>query len=55
MTIAGGSEDLTLNVAEDFVAYTERVTDSVSLENSELVFAGYGTVAPEYDWNDYEG
>lgn len=55
MTLAGRSEDLVLHVSEDFVAFTERVTDSVSLENSELVFAGYGTVAPEYDWDDYEG
>lgn len=38
----------------EFVALTRRVTDSISMKNSELVFAGYGVVAPEYDWNDYE-
>ncbi|MCP4457938.1 MAG: M28 family peptidase [Cytophagales bacterium] len=54
MTISGGAEDLVLNVSEDFVAYTERVTESVNLDASELVFAGHGTVAPEYGWNDYE-
>ena len=27
----------------------------LDLKNSELVFAGYGIVAPEYGWNDYEG
>ena len=26
---------------------------AVSLAQSELVFAGYGIVAPEFDWNDY--
>lgn len=36
-------------------AWTPRVQDSVSLENSELVFVGFGIVAPEYGWNDYEG
>ncbi|QEC41416.1 M28 family metallopeptidase [Pseudobacter ginsenosidimutans] len=39
---------------EDYVIWTNK-TDSVSLNNSDLVFAGYGVVAPEYNWNDYEG
>ena len=26
-----------------------------SLDNSELVFVGYGVVAPEYNWDDYKG
>ncbi|WP_370087653.1 M28 family metallopeptidase [Ekhidna sp.] len=55
MTITGGSEDVVLNVLNDFVAYTERVVEETSLDASELVFAGYGVVAPEYGWNDYEG
>ncbi len=38
---------------DDILVWTKRVTDSVALENSELVFVGYGVVAPEYDWNDY--
>lgn len=38
----------------DFVALTRRLTDSITVENSELVFAGYGIVAPEYNWNDYK-
>lgn len=29
--------------------------ETVTIDDSELVFVGYGTVAPEYDWNDYEG
>ena len=39
---------------EDYVIWTNK-TDSVSLNNADLVFAGYGVVAPEYNWNDYEG
>jgi len=45
----------TLAFGSQFVAVTERVVDAVSLEDSELIFVGYGSVAPEYDWNDYEG
>ncbi len=44
-----------LQHASDFVAVTERVAEEISLDRSELVFAGYGIVAPEFDWNDYEG
>ena len=40
---------------EEFVAATQRVTEEVSLVDSEMVFAGYGIIAPEYNWNDYEG
>ncbi len=34
---------------------TQRVVDTLSVEHSEMVFVGYGIVAPEYDWNDYAG
>ncbi len=37
------------------VFWTKRTAPSVSVEDSDLVFVGYGTVAPEYGWNDYEG
>ncbi len=39
----------------DMMAWSPRVQDSVELIDSPLVFAGYGIVAPEYGWNDYEG
>jgi len=41
--------------ADEFVAWTKRVVDTEQIRNSELVFVGYGIVAPENDWNDYEG
>ncbi|WP_299006781.1 M28 family metallopeptidase [uncultured Shewanella sp.] len=39
----------------DFTVRTERMDKQIKLEQSELVFVGYGINAPEYDWNDYEG
>lgn len=39
---------------EEMVAFTRRLQQQVNVDNSELVFAGYGIVAPEYNWNDYE-
>ncbi|TXE13655.1 M28 family metallopeptidase [Algoriphagus aquimarinus] len=55
MVISGGNGSFDLEVLKDFVATTNKAETEVSLENSELVFAGYGIVAPEYGWNDYEG
>jgi Zn-dependent M28 family amino/carboxypeptidase len=50
---AKGSFDL--NRATDYVLSTENTDSVISLDKSELVFAGYGVVAPEYNWNDYAG
>lgn len=55
MTISGGKKAIELTYYDDFVALTQKIAPEVSLDNSELVFAGYGIVAPEYGWNDYEG
>ena len=54
ITAADGSS-LSFEMPTQAVTWTKRVTESVSLENSEMVFVGYGVVAPEYGWNDYEG
>ena len=43
------------NSTENAVFWTKRLEKSVSVENSEIVFVGYGVNAPEYGWNDYEG
>lgn len=40
---------------DDYVIWTDKILDKVSLENNEVVFAGYGVVAPEHNWNDYAG
>lgn len=34
---------------------SRQVTEENGLSRSELVWVGYGIVAPEYNWNDYEG
>ena len=45
----------TLQFGSEAVYWTKTMQDAVTLENSELVFVGYGINAPEHDWNDYEG
>jgi Zn-dependent M28 family amino/carboxypeptidase len=53
--IKGGKTPIDLAWKKEFVAVTQRVAEESSLADSEFVFAGYGIVAPEYQWNDYEG
>ena len=40
---------------KDVVFWTKRTSDYEKIRSSELVFVGYGIVAPEYNWNDYDG
>jgi Zn-dependent M28 family amino/carboxypeptidase len=53
LTVSGGSESRSFKYRDDMVVWTKRVVTDAALEESELVFVGYGIVAPEYDWNDY--
>jgi Zn-dependent M28 family amino/carboxypeptidase len=40
---------------EDIVAISRRFVPEVRVDDSEIVFVGYGVVAPEFDWDDYKG
>ncbi|OLF71089.1 peptidase M28 [Maricaulis sp. W15] len=53
--IAFNGEPLGFNMSEDVVYWSKLNSSDISLDASELVFVGYGVVAPEYGWNDYEG
>ena len=55
LTVKGGGAPLSLAYRKDFVANSYRVTPRTDLKDSELVFVGYGIVAPEKNWNDYAG
>jgi Zn-dependent M28 family amino/carboxypeptidase len=44
----------TLNYGSDFMAWTKREVPRVSM-NSDMIFVGYGVVAPEFQWDDYKG
>lgn len=55
MKIASANEHFSLKGFDDYVIWTDKTDSMESLSNDELVFAGYGVVAPEYNWNDYAG
>jgi Zn-dependent M28 family amino/carboxypeptidase len=46
---------VSLQPLDDFVAGSRHNQKQVEVKKSEMIFAGYGIVAPEYNWNDYEG
>jgi Zn-dependent M28 family amino/carboxypeptidase len=50
-----GTTRATLAWHDDYVAWTKRVSQQVSLDASPLVFVGYGVKAPEFRWDDYKG
>ncbi len=55
LEIKNSGKTLSFSYKNEFVALTRREVEEVSVTDSEIIFAGYGIVAPEYDWNDYKG
>ena len=54
VTIKGARGEVSLRVPDDFVVMSGVQKPSVEIAASELVFVGYGIVAPEYQWDDYK-
>jgi Zn-dependent M28 family amino/carboxypeptidase len=54
MKIEAANKDLKLKFGEDFVARSVRVVEKTGFD-ADMVFVGYGVVAPEYGWDDYKG
>ncbi|MGH8135508.1 MAG: M28 family peptidase [Steroidobacteraceae bacterium] len=55
LSFARGAGGMTLAAGDDMVIGTRRVRAESSIKGSEVVFVGYGIVAPEFGWNDYAG
>ena len=51
---AGGNVDK-YTYRDDAIVRTLQGKANVDLADSDIVFAGYGVVAPEYQWNDFAG
>jgi Zn-dependent M28 family amino/carboxypeptidase len=55
LDIAGAKSTFSLKFSDDFIGGTPQESDLVKIENSEIIFVGYGINAPERNWNDYKG
>ncbi|MDJ0922478.1 MAG: M28 family metallopeptidase [Henriciella sp.] len=58
LSFSGGSSGAVMDMVlgEDAVLWSKRQsTSEMRFDESELIFVGYGVVAPEYGWDDYAG
>jgi Zn-dependent M28 family amino/carboxypeptidase len=46
--------DIAFEFPKNYVASSRQTREEINLNNSELVFVGYGITAPEYQWDDYK-
>ena len=53
MRISTPKGRMALKWQEEYVAFSARDESRIDIKNAELVFAGYGIVAPEYGKNDF--
>jgi Zn-dependent M28 family amino/carboxypeptidase len=54
-SFSAGGKKIDLEFPKDYVAVSRRFVPESKVENSDIVFVGYGVVAPEYGWDDYKG
>ena len=54
VSFSAGGQALDFVFPRDCVIASRRYVPEVRVESSELVFVGYGVVAPEYGWDDYK-
>jgi Zn-dependent M28 family amino/carboxypeptidase len=54
-SFTAGAKTISLEFPKDYVAVSRRFVPESKVENSDVVFVGYGVVAPEYGWDDYKG
>ena len=54
MSFVIGDKTMDLKYPDDFVASSARLQPEIKIEKSDVVFVGYGVVAPEYGWDDYK-
>ncbi len=53
LTVSGAAGSRNLMFGKDMVIWSKRAVPEINVAHSEMVFVGYGIVAPEYSWNDY--
>ncbi|MEQ1824606.1 MAG: M20/M25/M40 family metallo-hydrolase [Pirellula sp.] len=49
------NSSLELKYFDDYIAVAGRPESSIQIQNTEIVFVGYGIQAPEYQWDDFKG
>jgi Zn-dependent M28 family amino/carboxypeptidase len=55
VSVAVGGTRMELTPINDCIANSRHVVPQVAVKDSDIVFVGYGVVAPEFGWDDYKG
>jgi Zn-dependent M28 family amino/carboxypeptidase len=55
MSFTVGKKTIDLKYPDDCVASSARLQPEIKIDKSDVIFVGYGVVAPEYGWDDYKG
>src|ERR1043165_1809663 len=55
LSISVAGKQLSYKFPDDYVAVSRHFEPQVDVNDSDVVFVGYGVVAPEYGWDDYKG
>jgi hypothetical protein len=55
LTVSSAAARRTFKWKDEVVAWTKHVADGASIADSDIIFAGYGVTAPEFDWDDFKG
>ncbi len=53
--IGANGKTVALRYPDDFIANSRHDRAETKVDTSDVVFVGYGVVAPEYGWDDYKG
>ena len=53
-SIAAGGKALEMFLPRDCVIWSRRLTPEIKVEDTDVVFVGYGIIAPEYQWDDFK-
>jgi len=53
-TVTKGSEKVDFTRLDDYVAFSGTQKPQSTISGAEVVFVGYGIVAPEFQWDDYK-
>ena len=54
-SLQAGAKKIDLNPLKDFVGVSRPQQETNAVKDSDIVFVGYGVVAPEHQWDDYKG
>ena len=54
LTVTNGKTKQAFRWSDDVVAWSKHVAPDAAIEDSDVIFAGYGVEAPEFSWNDFK-